>query len=1038
MNIGEVVAKFKLDLKDFEASIGQATGGFQNLEGKSKSVSSSLKEHWVAASAAIVGGWMAIQKAMQYAEMGARAQQAEDSFRTVAKAAGVSADGIVAAMKRASAETIDDSDLMQKALKGMTQGLSGPDIIKITEIARVSARTAGVDVKTAYEEITDAIANQMPRALRRYGLITQEQMSLVNKAVAAGIEDINLLAVVTANAALKQAQMGEITKTTAEHFQEFRAQINELKETMGKGLIDVFKGIYDSFRLTAAAALYLTSAFPQIVAGIEMLRAYTALLSLDKERYKELKESSKEYWDLSITMQGAADDLYEKTLESNLKGLSESTKGSQEEIKAKQKVVEQLTVDMKAQIAAAELAKKLAAEREQAEKKIAEVTRKTNEEIDQSDQDMWEKELVRIRSEFEMYQTTIKDEKLLNDWLISQVTLADIKQQTETRKLDDKALTDKAEGYGKWIDEQQDMRDEAAREIAKRQMDSNKLEDKIREDDAKAWAIYYDDKQKEAIEAGAIIQKNMYEVAKTERRLREDIAKYTKDEFNVKQKLLDEELALYKSQGIDKNILDKWYAQQKRLLDEEQILRSNDFFAGLQVAYDQNLREQYTWGQAGADIFKGVYGAMTSTLTTFFEDVFKGKLKSAQEYFNSFKDMMIKAFAEMCAKMATQWLMLQAVAYGKEAWGWLQTAEEGMWEVKGGKAGEVPIMAHEGEMILPKESATAVRQYFSAGGGYIGAGTVGGALIGAYIGGMAGQWVGEKFGGETGGQVGGAVGTLGGAYLGAEAGAAIAAYLYGMTAAGKAEAASAAAGGGAGTTAAGTGGYMAYLEMFPYMLAVFTAIMIGQGVYDWAKYGKTRSDYNLVRPLSDSEQAQFGDYGFQSGASIMAGEYGVARYFPRNISTGEPYSLEELSPATRGFVGWYFRDDPRWSGQGALQEFSKYLGRPFGAEDFKQGKFWEWLEKSNQWAESQNYIQRVGQTIYPVPQYHGGIDYVPRTGPAMLEQGERVISREENIGDQPMTIITPVILNGREIARATYKGSRRGTKFIHERGLTAI
>ncbi len=37
--------------------------------------------------------------------------------------------------------------------------------------------------------------------------------------------------------------------------------------------------------------------------------------------------------------------------------------------------------------------------------------------------------------------------------------------------------------------------------------------------------------------------------------------------------------------------------------------------------------------------------------------------------------------------------------------------------------------------------------------------------------------------------------------------------------------------------------------------------------------------------------------------------------------------------------------------------------------------------------------------------YHSGVDYVPKTGPAILERGERIISKENNVrGNGSITV----------------------------------
>jgi len=198
-----------------------------------------MKQNWIATSAVVLAAWAAVNKAMAWAELGAKAMQAEESFRIVAASAGESADKILAGMKRAAAGTVDDSDIMQKAVKGMVLGLKGDEMIKIMEVARTSARVAGEDVVTAYEGITDAIATQMPKALKRYGLITMDEMALVKRAMKEGIEDVDLYTLAMLNAGIQAEKMGQMHRNAAENIQAFHAQVKEMKESFGKLTISV-------------------------------------------------------------------------------------------------------------------------------------------------------------------------------------------------------------------------------------------------------------------------------------------------------------------------------------------------------------------------------------------------------------------------------------------------------------------------------------------------------------------------------------------------------------------------------------------------------------------------------------------------------------------------------------------------------------------------------------------------------------------------------------------------------------------------------
>lgn len=270
---------------------------------------------WVQAAVQITGAFMAIEKAMSFAEFGAKAQQARASFEALARSANLNANEVIDAMNRAAAGTIDDSDLMLKATKALNQGAaqSKDDLIRLTEMSRVAARFAGEDVSHAYEAITDAIANNLPRALVRYGLVTKEQVSVINQAMASGATDINLFAIASANAGQATANLGGVALDNAERIQQFKAQIAEAREEMGIRLFQAGVGIVVVFEAIGVASLLTSAGLYKLIAAEHEVRAMLSWGDM-KTRHLELAEALRS----SATADIAAADNYFKTMSNNI------------------------------------------------------------------------------------------------------------------------------------------------------------------------------------------------------------------------------------------------------------------------------------------------------------------------------------------------------------------------------------------------------------------------------------------------------------------------------------------------------------------------------------------------------------------------------------------------------------------------------------------------------------------------------------------------------------------------------------------------
>jgi hypothetical protein len=240
------VSDINAKLADLKGYIGKVNDGNKDASNSGTAFLQKLKQNWIEVTAAVYAAKKAFDTAMEYIELGAKAQQAEESFRLVSAASKENADQIVSDMKRASAGTVDDSDIMQEAVKGMILGLKGDQLVKIMEIARVAARYAGVDVKTAYEEITNAIGTKMPGALVKYGLITKEEAMKIKQATKQGAEGIDLYGLAMAHADVNVAKFGEINTNAAERIQEHRAKINDIKESLGSEFIEIMARATDA------------------------------------------------------------------------------------------------------------------------------------------------------------------------------------------------------------------------------------------------------------------------------------------------------------------------------------------------------------------------------------------------------------------------------------------------------------------------------------------------------------------------------------------------------------------------------------------------------------------------------------------------------------------------------------------------------------------------------------------------------------------------------------------------------------------------
>jgi len=243
--------------------ISQATGAMQKMESETGGIVSKIKQHWLGLTVAITGAMIMVNKGLQYMELGARAKQAEESFRTVTASFHINAEKMLSDMRRVSAGIIDDSDMMQKAVQGMMMGLKGDQIVKLLEVSRLATRVWGQDAKDTFDTVVTAVGGGVRAMgpLVRMGLVTKEEFEKLNKALAAGVENINLYDLVMAHAVLQQAAFKGVTGNASEALQRFHATVTEVKEVLGKIGIEVLPKIWGGFNVCAAAILIFAAGF---------------------------------------------------------------------------------------------------------------------------------------------------------------------------------------------------------------------------------------------------------------------------------------------------------------------------------------------------------------------------------------------------------------------------------------------------------------------------------------------------------------------------------------------------------------------------------------------------------------------------------------------------------------------------------------------------------------------------------------------------------------------------------------------------------
>ncbi|MFA5424189.1 MAG: hypothetical protein WC374_10070 [Phycisphaerae bacterium] len=372
-------------MKQFGKNAEEAMNKAGSSATKASSTFQSLKGTYLDFMAKATSAYLAARKAMEYMTQGAQAEQVTSSFRIMAESANANAGKMISVMRAATKETIDDSDMMQKAIKMMTLGFNPAQIERFSKVVITASQVAGTTAGEAYERLADAISTRMPRSLIQMGAVTRDQMKIVQAAIDAGADSTYLYELAVANLELKQKQLQGTQDASTIGIQKFKAQAKEAAEVVGQLLIVGLQKLWAMFQYIEAGSLYASGGIYKLVQAFDVLMSH--MPGTDKAAWQK----SAEYWKEMATGDFAAAQKIAQQATDNLIGRVEVEKRAtnQELADAKARVDAKLAEG----VAIAEKAK-ADTKAQQAAIKAAEDARRLREE--------WDKTAIKINQAIEL------------------------------------------------------------------------------------------------------------------------------------------------------------------------------------------------------------------------------------------------------------------------------------------------------------------------------------------------------------------------------------------------------------------------------------------------------------------------------------------------------------------------------------------------------------------------------------------------------------------------------------------------------------
>ena len=223
----------------------EATKRLEGVRGSLQRFANSWKKNWLAITAAVTASIMALHKAWELMELGAKAEQQKQAFKNLAASLGRSADKIIEDLRRMSGETMSTSHIMEKASQAMILGIDPTKLAKMMEISRASARAFGKDVGFMFESIAVGVGRQSKLILDNLGIIVSAGDAYEKYAKTLGKSAKELTEMERKQAFLNATleagerilqQIDTSTMTNLEKMQKLKAGWQDLAEKIGQSL----------------------------------------------------------------------------------------------------------------------------------------------------------------------------------------------------------------------------------------------------------------------------------------------------------------------------------------------------------------------------------------------------------------------------------------------------------------------------------------------------------------------------------------------------------------------------------------------------------------------------------------------------------------------------------------------------------------------------------------------------------------------------------------------------------------------------------
>lgn len=279
---GTVITKAENQIKRLKRTMDSTKNSFSNIGKSIFSVKNAI------------GGFIAGfagRGLYNIAKAGAQYDSLTQSFTRLSSSMEINGEEALSTLRKFSAGTISNSDLIQSANRAMVLGVakSTEEFGTLMQVARIRAADMGLSTTQAFNDIVTGIGRSSPLILDNLGIVIKQNEAYeryaesLNKTSAALTDNEKREALkfaVLEDAKKQIKEVGEVTVSYSERLQQAETFVQNLRDGIGRALLPAFASLLDATGSQNTSFLQTTEQVNDL--GKEFYRAGQVVIGLGR------------------------------------------------------------------------------------------------------------------------------------------------------------------------------------------------------------------------------------------------------------------------------------------------------------------------------------------------------------------------------------------------------------------------------------------------------------------------------------------------------------------------------------------------------------------------------------------------------------------------------------------------------------------------------------------------------------------------------------------------------------------------------------